>query len=177
LAVIEMHVPPLRDRTDDVLPLAEHFLRRAAERAGRRFEGLSREASQLLLAYSWPGNVRELENVIERAVALATSSVIGLGDLPKEVGGAASQTAPSLVELPEEGCDLDAVVGEVERRLILQALDRTGGVRVAAAKLLGVTQRSLRYRMQKLGLAAAGDESEDDPESSSRVPRGTPAGT
>jgi two-component system response regulator PilR (NtrC family) len=177
LNVIRIEVPPLRDRRADVPELAEHFLRRSAAEHGKDVTGFSADALRALDAYPFPGNVRELENVVERAVALATSSVIGLGDLPKEVGGAASQTAPSLVELPEEGCDLDAVVGEVERRLILQALDRTGGVRVAAAKLLGVTQRSLRYRMQKLGLAAAGDESEDDPESSSRVPRGTPAGT
>ncbi len=102
--------------------------------------------------------MRELENIIERAVALAIGPVIGLGDLPEEVSGATSRATPALLELPDEGCDLDAVIGEVERRLILQALERTGGVRTSAAKILGVTLRSLRYRMQKLALQSNDDE-------------------
>ena len=107
---------------------------------------------------TWPGNVRELENIIERAVALAMGQQIGLGDLPAEVSGAASRTTPALVDLPEEGCDLDQVVGEVERRLILQALERSGGVRTNAAKMLGLTLRILRYRMQKLKMYPEGEE-------------------
>jgi two-component system response regulator PilR (NtrC family) len=81
--------------------------------------------------------------------------------LPREVSGVASQPTPALVGLPEEGCNLDEVVGEVERRLILQALERSAGVRTQAARLLGVTLRSLRYRLQKHALAEAGDESAD----------------
>jgi two-component system response regulator PilR (NtrC family) len=120
--------------------------------------------------------VRELENIIERAVALATGHTLGLGDLPKEVSGAAAQATPALVGLPEEGCKLDDVLGEVERRLLLQALERSGGVRTQAAKLLGVTFRSLRYRLQKHGLGEPGEAAEDggDPEGaeSSNEPRG-----
>ena len=105
--------------------------------------------------------MRELENILERAVALASGQTIGLGDLPREISGAAAQPTPALVELPAEGCNLDDVLGEVERRLLLQALERTGGVRTHAAKLLGVTLRSLRYRLQKHALDVG------DPERSS----------
>jgi two-component system response regulator PilR (NtrC family) len=85
-------------------------------------------------------------------VALAGTRAIGLGDLPREVSGMASATGPSLVTLPEEGCNLDEVMGEIERRLMLEALERTGGVRKAAAQLLGITFRSLRYRLEKHNL-------------------------
>jgi two-component system response regulator PilR (NtrC family) len=98
--------------------------------------------------------VRELENMMERAVALASGPAIGLGDLPSAVSGLSASPAPLLAELPPEGCLLDEVLSEVERRLILQALSRTGGVRKAAAKLLGVTFRSFRWRLAKHALAA-----------------------
>jgi two-component system response regulator PilR (NtrC family) len=94
-------------------------------------------------------------------VALATGQTIGLGDLPREISGAAAQPTPALLELPPDGCNLDDVLGEVERRILLQALERTGGVRTSAAKLLGVTLRSLRYRLQKHALDVG------DPERSS----------
>jgi two-component system response regulator PilR (NtrC family) len=166
LNVIRIEVPPLRDRRLDIPELAEHFLRRASIEHGKEIAQLSADALRALDAYPFPGNVRELENVIERAVALATSSIIGLGDLPKEVSGAAARPSPSLADLPEEGCNLDDVMSEVERRLILQALERSGGVRTSAAKLLGVSNRSLRYRMQKLSLATDEDEpSSEDPSS------------
>ena len=84
--------------------------------------------------------------------------MLGLGDLPREISGAAAQPTPALITLPEEGCRLDDVLGEVERRIIVQALERSNGVRTQAAKLLGVTLRSLRYRLQKLALATDGDE-------------------
>src|SRR6185437_7625641 len=101
------------------------------------------------------------------AVALSMGAQIGLGDLPPEVSGAAARMTPALLDLPEDGCELDAVLGEVERRLILQALERAGGVRTAAAKTLGITLRSLRYRMQKLTMQPEGD---DEPVPSERPP-------
>ncbi|MDB4936127.1 MAG: Response regulator of zinc sigma-54-dependent two-component system [Labilithrix sp.] len=152
LNVIRIEVPPLRVRREDVAELAKYFLDRCSREQNKQIRGLSSDALRALDAYDFPGNVRELENIVERAVALATGQQIGLGDLPHEVSGAAAQPSPALVTLPEEGCELDAVLGEVERRLILQALERSGGVRTAAAKSLGVTLRSLRYRMQKLAL-------------------------
>ena len=124
-------------------------MQRFAREMGKDVRGLTPTRCARSKRYNFPGNVRELENMIERAVALAGSRAIGLGDLPREVSGMAASTGPSLVTLPEEGCELDEVLGEVERRLMLEALERTGGVRKAAAKLLGITFRSLRYRLAK----------------------------
>ena len=164
LNVIRVELPPLRDRREDIAEIAEHLLRRCAAEHKKTITGFSSDALRALDAYDFPGNVRELENVIERAVALAQASVIGLGDLPHEVVGRVASASPELLTLPESGCDLDQVLGEAERRLILQALERTGGVRVQAAKILGVSLRSLRYRLHKLGVATAEDV-DDDPQS------------
>ena len=164
LNVIRIEVPPLAERREDVRPLAEHFLARCAGEQNKDIRGFSTDALRALDVYPFPGNVRELENVVERAVALATGPIIGLGDLPREVSGAAAQPGPSLVGLPEGGCNLDEVLSEVERRLLLQALERSGGVRTQAAKFLGVTLRSLRYRLQKHGLGEGGDGG-DEPDS------------
>jgi len=162
LNVIRVELPPLRDRREDIGEIAEHLLRRCAAEHKKQIDGISPDALRALDTYDFPGNVRELENVIERAVALAQASIIGLGDLPHEVVGRAASISPELLALPEEGCDLDQVLGEAERRLILQALERTGGVRVHAAKMLRVSLRSLRYRLQKLGVATAEDADEPD---------------
>jgi two-component system response regulator PilR (NtrC family) len=150
LNVIRIDVPPLRQRREDVGELARHFVERCSHEAGKEVRGFSPDALRALDAYDFPGNVRELENIVERAVALAAGPMIGLGDLPREVAGGAAQPTPMLTgALPEEGVDIDNVLGEVERRFILQALEKSGGVRTGAAKLLGITLRSLRYRMQK----------------------------
>jgi two-component system response regulator PilR (NtrC family) len=166
LNVIRIEVPPLRTRREDVRPLAEHFLLRCAAEHSKDIRGFAPDAMRALEGYAFPGNVRELENVIERAVALATGQILGLGDLPSEVSGVVALPTPALVGLPSEGCNLDEVLGEVERRLLLQALERAGGVRTQAAKLLGVTFRSLRYRLQKHAMADAGDAAESGEDSS-----------
>jgi two-component system response regulator PilR (NtrC family) len=168
LNVIRIAIPPLRDRREDIRPMADHFLRQWAAEQARDIHAISPDALRALEGYAFPGNVRELENVMERAVALAKGPTIGLGDLPPELAGAASQTTPGLVTLPPAGCNLDEVMGEVERRLVLQALERAGGVRTQAAKLLGVTLRSLRYRLQKHAIVAEGDE-EGEPVSESHI--------
>ncbi len=162
LNVVKIEIPPLRERCGDIPELAGFFLRRYAEENHKEIQGLTPEALELLLTHPWPGNVRELENVIERAVALASSLTIGLGDLPPELSGHAGDTSPRLVELPPQGCDLDEVLGELERRLLVQALERTGGARKRAATLLGVSFRSLRYRLAKYGLDSA-DDLDDEP--------------
>ncbi|WP_437719706.1 sigma-54-dependent transcriptional regulator [Sorangium sp. So ce861] len=167
LNVIRIELPPLRERPGDVSRLAERFLRRFAAELGKDVRGLTTDAVRALDAYSFPGNVRELENMMERAVALAGGPSIGLGDLPSAVAGLSASPAPLLAQLPPGGCMLDEVLGEVERRLILQALERTGGVRKAAAKLLGVSFRSLRYRLAKHALATDAD-GDDDLEGGSR---------
>jgi two-component system response regulator PilR (NtrC family) len=162
LNVIRVELPKLSDRPGDVSRLAERFVRRFAGELGKDVRGLTADALRALDAYGFPGNVRELENMMERAVALAGSPAIGLGDLPGAVSGLSASAAPLLADLPPEGCALDEVLGEVERRLILQALARTGGVRKAAAKLLGVTFRSFRYRLAKHALGPDGPEGDDD---------------
>lgn len=158
LNVIRLHIPPLAARREDVPVLAERFVRRFAAEMAKDVGGFTPDALRALDRYDFPGNVRELENVVERAVALAGARAIGLGDLPREVSGSAANPASSLVELPPGGTDLDAVLAEVERRLLLDALERSGGVRTAAAKLLGITFRSLRYRLQKHGFSGADDD-------------------
>jgi two-component system response regulator PilR (NtrC family) len=166
LNVIRIELPPLRDRREDIPALTERFLRRFAREMGKEVAGLSADALRALEAYGFPGNVRELENLIERAVALAQSRMIGLGELPREISGMAAAATPALLALPPEGCNLDDVLGEAERRLLLSALERTGGLRTAAAKLLGITFRSLRYRLAKHGLdvgdgAGSADEADE----------------
>jgi two-component system response regulator PilR (NtrC family) len=175
LNVIRIELPPLRERTGDISRLAERFVRRFAAELGKDVRGLTADALRAVDAYSFPGNVRELENMIERGVTLASGPAIGLGDLPSAVSGLSASPAPLLADLPPQGCILDEVLGEVERRLILQALARTGGVRKAAAKLLGVSFRQLRYRMAKHALAAEASEPEaDDDEPAPESPRPKP---
>ncbi|MBK8253342.1 MAG: sigma-54-dependent Fis family transcriptional regulator [Polyangiaceae bacterium] len=170
LNVIRIELPPLRDRREDIVRLADRFIRRFANETGKDVRALTADAVRALDAYTFPGNVRELENMIERAVALASGPTIGLGDLPKSVVGLPASPAPRLADLPPEGCLLDDVLSEVERRLLLQALERTGGVRTAAAKLLGVTFRSLRYRLAKQGLGSDEPDADDEERSTQKRP-------
>ncbi len=166
LNVIRIGLPPLRERVEDLQGLVETFLKKFALEMGKEVVGLTPDAFRALQRYKFPGNVRELENLLERAVALAGSRTIGLGDLPPAVSGLASAPTPVLADLPEEGCELDSVLGELERRLLLAALERTGGVRKHAARLLGITFRSMRYRLSKHGLGEEpGSEEDEGPES------------
>jgi two-component system, NtrC family, response regulator PilR len=162
LNVIRIELPPLRERREDIPMLVEQFIRRFAREMSKDVQLLTEDAQRALSRYDFPGNVRELENMMERAVALAGAPAIGLGDLPREVSGMSSSQGPALLTLPDAGCNLDEVLNEVERRLLVQALSRSGGVRKAAATLLGVTFRSLRYRLAKHALA---EEPEDGTES------------
>jgi two-component system, NtrC family, response regulator PilR len=177
LNVIRIELPKLSERPGDVSRLADRFVHRFAQELGKDVRGITADALRALDRYDFPGNVRELENMMERAVALASGPAIGLGDLPTPVSGMAASPAPLLANLPPEGCALDEVLGEVERRLLLEALGRTGGVRKPAAKLLGITFRSLRYRLSKHGLATDGGEGEsdnDDPPSRDSSPPSPP---
>ncbi len=159
LNVIQLTLPPLRERMEDVPLLAQHFLEKFAREQGRAPLRLSATALERILAYEFPGNVRELENTIERAVALCRSDEIGPELLPsallapRGVGGAAAQ-------LPAHGKNLDDLMSGYERDLLLAALARTGGVKKRAAQLLGITFRSMRYRMEKLGLDGGPDDSD-----------------
>jgi two-component system response regulator PilR (NtrC family) len=158
LNVIEVRLPPLRNRREDIPMLIEHFLQRYSIEQGKRINGLTKPALQLLQDHDYPGNVRELENIIERAVTLSDGR-IGADAIPElkrapRIGASDAGRLP----LPDDGIDLDRVLTDYERELIERALDQSGGVRKRAANLLGVTFRSLRYRLSKLGLAQSGDD-------------------
>jgi two-component system response regulator PilR (NtrC family) len=159
LNVITMEIPPLRKRKEDVPLLIDHFLSRISSAHGSPPKRVTQNALKALSGYSYPGNVRELANILERAATLTSSDNIDGDDLPPEVNKWASTKASELPTLPEEGFDLEAVLKRIEEDLINQALSRTGGVRTRAASLLGISFRSLRYRLSKLGMMSD-DESE-----------------
>jgi two-component system response regulator PilR (NtrC family) len=162
LNVIEVRLPPLRQRVEDVPLLAEHFLRRFAAELGKAMRGFEPAAMRRLEGYDFPGNVRELENLVERAVTLAPGTTIGLDDLPPlRTAALAAPQAPAATEFPADGVDLDRLLYDFERSLVGAALERAGGIRKRAASLLGISFRSLRYRLDKLGFERAGDV--DDP--------------
>ena len=150
LNVIPIRLPALRERREDIPILARHFLERFGREADRRVTQISEEAMQRLLRYSWPGNVRELENVMERAVALETTDTVLPERLPELAGeaGLASAPAPAL----GNGFNLDAHLNGIERGLVMDALEKSGGDRAAACELLGITPRSLRYLIRKHAL-------------------------
>jgi len=149
--VIELHISPLRERREDIPLLAAHILGRIA--AGGAPKRLSADAVQALTRYPFPGNVRELENVLERATALADDDVLGPRDLrlPRADAPVEDRAASRAVE-PDDELPLEDRLGEIEKQAILKALDETHWNRTAAAKRLGMTARSLRYRLSKLGI-------------------------
>ncbi len=155
--VIPIHLPPLRDRREDIPLLAEHFLGKYREQTGKKVSGISHEAMRMMTEYDWPGNIRELENTIERAVALeATPTVLSdsLAPVVRGEGRRAASGSGALAaghELPS-GFDLEAHVKEIERGYIAEALKRAGGVQVKAAELLGMSFRSFRYYVKKYNL-------------------------
>ena len=159
LNVIEIRLPPLRQRPGDIPLLVEHFLRRFAKEHAKPFSGLTPAAAARLEEHDFPGNVRELENIIERSVALAAGPLIDVDDLPALRSGAGKAHAAA-GDLPEDGVDLDRLVADYERAWVQKALDRAGGVRKRAALLLGISFRSMRYRLEKLGFDK-GDAHED----------------
>lgn len=160
LKVIEIQLPPLRERVEDIPPIARHFLARYASEMGRSIEDFDPAALEVLLRHRFSGNVRELENVIERAVTFENSSMITVDSLPPYVvtGPSSLVDNGALNALPPEGLDLEAVLQEVEQRLLKKALVRTQGNRTEAAKLLHISFRAMRYKLEKYKL---GDDEHD----------------
>jgi DNA-binding NtrC family response regulator len=161
LNVIPVHLPPLRERKDDIPLLVRHFLDKLtaaddrAAAAGGRDITVSQEAMRRLMAYHWPGNVRQLENAIERAVAFAAGRTqIDVGDLPPEIqearDGSLSAAVASGVSLPEDGMNLDRFIAGIERDLIHRSLERTGGNKGEAARLLGLKRTTLVEKLKRL---------------------------
>lgn len=146
LNVVPLTLPPLRQRAGDIPLLVAHFMEK--HKAGEK--RISQAALEALVQYKWPGNIRELENTIERIVILSHGEDVGVADLPVEVrlGPVASRAGSTAITLAEDGCDLE----EVELDLVRQALDRAGGSTPKAAKLLGLTTKTLEARMSRLGL-------------------------
>jgi len=148
LNVIPIRIPPLRERPSDIPLLAGHFLRKYAKQMNKEIEDFEQEALQKLMKHTWPGNVRELENVIQRAVALCTATKI----TPKDI----LITTPSPQAVPDvtisEGFNLDEYLEEIDKKFVETALERAGGSLQEAAKMLGITVRSLRYRISKYRL-------------------------
>jgi DNA-binding NtrC family response regulator len=172
LNVIPVQLPPLRDRKEDIPLLVQHFLerfqrerhhgpeRRSADRGApstgerRTVLTVSQEAMRRLMAYPWPGNVRQLENSVERAVAFSAGrSHIDVGDMPVEIQQAQQAPPASTIDLPEDGVDLDAFVANVERELIRRSLERTGGNKGQAARLLNLKRTTLVEKLKRMGNA------------------------
>ena len=164
LNVVHLRLPPLRERREDIRPLAEHLLAKFCAGAGLPEKAVSEGAWDALGAYRWPGNVRQLQNAVERAAVLTGAAVaIQLQDLPEEVreayassGGAyapdASKAGRRPPEMPEGGVSFDAVVTKVERDLLLQALAKEGGNKMRAAKLLGMKRTTFVEKLKRLGI-------------------------
>ncbi|MCH7960493.1 MAG: sigma-54-dependent Fis family transcriptional regulator [Candidatus Hydrogenedentes bacterium] len=152
LNVIPIHVPTLHERADDIPMLARHFCKTMGEKLGRPALHIEDDALNAMSEYGWPGNVRELKNVMERAVALCDGDSITLSDLPKNVQNFVAAPEAHLRELPEGGIELEELIADTEKGLIHQALRRAKHSQKGAAKLLGLTARSLRYRLKKYGL-------------------------
>lgn len=152
LNIVSLNIPPLRERKEDILPLIEHFIEKYSKENGRENLSLSKETVDTLIKYNFPGNVRELENIIERAVVLSRGNTITVNDLPNVVKGFKAEK-----EIPaNEETTLIEQVEELEKKLIFDALTKSNGNQSQAGRLLGLTERNLRYKMQKYGIKKFG---------------------
>ncbi len=160
LSVIPIHLPPLRERREDIPLLAREFLGRYAKSMNKAIEGIEPEAVRRLEVYDWPGNVRELENTIERAIALESGNRISIDALPDRIRNHFQEGAPFAprngnghgASLPEAGMNLEQYIQQLERSYLLAALERSGGVRTQAATLLKMSYRSFRHYAKKYGV-------------------------
>jgi two-component system response regulator PilR (NtrC family) len=151
-----MDIPPLRERKEDLPVLAQHFLEKFSKDMGKSIHKLSSYALDMLSRYDFPGNIRELENMIERSVAMATTNIILPESLAlsshKRTKTSTEKEKPVPLDILASDFDLDAVLADVEREYLLKALENSGGIKQKAAELLGISMRSLRYRLDKLGI-------------------------
>ncbi|HJU56261.1 MAG TPA: sigma-54 dependent transcriptional regulator [Pyrinomonadaceae bacterium] len=146
--VLSVDVPPLRERREDIPVLIDYFLKKHTRNTSRLVRGLTPETRRLMMDYSWPGNVRQLESAIERAILLCEGDLITVEDLPLEVRQEARPVTEGAFKLPPEGISFE----DVERSLIVQAMEQTDYNITKAAKLLGLTFRTLQYRLEKFGI-------------------------
>jgi two-component system nitrogen regulation response regulator GlnG len=165
LKVVEIHIPPLRDRRDDIPELAHHFLFRYARQAGRDVRGFEPEALDLLQRYDWPGNVRQLQNCVRAAVYQTSAAMIRVADLPELTAPHPAAATPPPVPAFDLGATIEAMLGDghedvhgrvvalVERELITRALRHTRGHQAQASELLGISRATLRHKLRELGVA------------------------
>ena len=154
LNVVPIQIPPLRERPEDVLPLARHFVEVLSHELDQPARAITHDAIEALEAYAWPGNARELRNVLERVLLLEEAREVRLDHLPAAIRGGKPETE-RMFRLPVAGLDLEAL----ERDLILQALERTEWNKTTAARLLGLSRDTLRYRLEKYGVHDRADRS------------------
>jgi two-component system NtrC family response regulator len=149
LNVVTISLPPLRERKEDIPPLIEHFLRKYSQENKKKVVSISKEARDLLLNYNYPGNIRELENIMERAVVLCQEDTITTQDLPLNLRESKMEET---MKRAGEGRSLPDTLEEIERMLLKQALEKSGGVQTKAAEELGISERVLRYKMKKYNI-------------------------
>jgi transcriptional regulator with PAS, ATPase and Fis domain len=153
LNVFPIHVPPLRDRREDIPPLLDFFLKHYNEEFRKNVREISRAALDLLMRYHWPGNVRELRNVMERICIMHNQETITPDCLPREIWGDKPKDEASFdCRIPPEGILFEEIVGRLEKDLIAQAVGITGGNVAKTARLLNLPRGTLRYKMEKYGL-------------------------
>ena len=152
LNVIPIEIPPLRERRSDIPILVHHFLAHFSESKKKKITGMTDETLRRLMEYDWPGNVRELENMIERIVILSNHEVLTLQDLPEKIQVLPEAVHPKRFEIPEGGVSLETAVGEFEKHLILQALNKTGWVKNKAAQLLHLNRTTLIEKIKRQNL-------------------------
>jgi len=153
LNIVTIHIPPLRERKEDIVPLTEFFVEKYSKENGKPELSLSKEAIDLLIKYGFPGNVRELENIIERAVVLTRNTLITVNDLPNVVKGFRAEIA---IAGKEKG-NMVEQVDALEKKLIYDALKEANGNQSLAGRMLGITERNLRYKMQKYSIKKTAD--------------------
>lgn len=159
LNIIPITIPPLRNRRDDIEKLVDYFIAKHSANSHNPIRGLTASARNLIMTYSWPGNVRQLDSAIERAILLCEGTEIDVEDLPVEIRQEGSAAGASSFKLPPEGIAFD----EVERSFIMQAMEQTGWNITRAAKLLGLSFRTLQYRLEKFGLKKPTKDATDEP--------------
>ncbi len=151
LNVFPIHIPPLRERPDDVLALSEIFLLKFSRKFNKKFQEIDPKAGEYMKQYAWPGNVRELRNVLERICIMHNDGILKQSHLPPEI--VSFQNNDSFLEIPENVFDIEALVDEVTSRLIRRAMKKTDGNIACAARMLGLPRGTLRYKLRKYGIA------------------------